>query len=129
MRLLAHLSLRHYQPLKQGAGHFTAYIKLFNSPGFLIKGNPPAGDLSQWPERRGVMTQSSNAPASYLLFRNVINEGLSTMSKINKDFKNLSLAFVVITLGMVAVPIGIGAIYAGDSCKKSILLPCIGGDE
>ncbi|WP_347833443.1 hypothetical protein [uncultured Planktomarina sp.] len=51
------------------------------------------------------------------------------MSKINKGFKNLSLAFVVITLGMVAVPIGIGAIYAGDSCKKSILLPCIGGDE
>ena len=75
------------------------------------------------------MTQSSNAPASYLLFRNVINEGRSTMSKINKDFKNLSLAFVVIALGMVAVPIGIGAIYAGDSCKQSILLPCIGGDE
>ena len=51
------------------------------------------------------------------------------MSKINKDFKNLSLAFVVIILGIVAVPIGIGAIYAGDSCKQSILLPCIGGDE
>ena len=51
------------------------------------------------------------------------------MSKINKDFKSLSLAFVIITLGMVAVPIGIGAIYAGDSCKQSILRPCIGGDE
>jgi hypothetical protein len=75
------------------------------------------------------MTQSSNAPASYLQSRNVINEGRTTMSKINKDFKNLSLAFVVIALGMVAVPIGIGAIYAGDSCKQSILLPCIGGGE
>ena len=75
------------------------------------------------------MAQSSNAPASYLPIRNVLNEGCTAMSKINKDFKNLSLAFVVITLGMVAVPIGIGAIYAGDSCKKSILLPCIGGDE
>ena len=51
------------------------------------------------------------------------------MSKINKDFKNLSLAFVFIALGMVAVPIVIGAIYAGDSCKQSVLLPCIGGDE
>ena len=51
------------------------------------------------------------------------------MSNINKDFKNLSLAFVFIALGMVAVPIGIGAIYAGDSCKQSILILCIGGDE
>ena len=75
------------------------------------------------------MAQSSNAPANYLPIRNVLNEGYATMSKINKDFKNLSLAFVVITLGMVAVPIVIGAIYAGDSCKQSILLPCIGGDE
>jgi len=75
------------------------------------------------------MAQSSNAPASYLSIRNVITEGCTTMSKINKGFKNLSLAFVVITLGMVAVPIGIGAIYAGDTCKQSILLPCIGGDE
>ena len=75
------------------------------------------------------MAQSSNAPANYLLIRNISNEGRATMSKINKDFKNLSLAFVVIALGMVAVPIVIGAIYAGDSCKQSILLPCIGGDE
>ena len=75
------------------------------------------------------MAQSSNAPANYLLIHNILNEGCATMSKINKDFKNLSLAFVVITLGMVAVPIVIGAIYAGDSCKQSILLPCIGGDE
>ena len=75
------------------------------------------------------MAQSSNAPANYLSIRNVLNEGCTAMSKINKDFKNLSLAFVVITLGMVAVPIVIGAIYAGDSCKQSILLPCIGGDE
>ena len=75
------------------------------------------------------MAQSSNAPANYLPIRNVLNEGCTAMSKINNDFKNLSLAFVVITLGMVAVPIGIGAIYAGDSCKQSILLPCIGGDE
>ena len=51
------------------------------------------------------------------------------MSKINKDFKNLSLAFVFIALGMVAVPIGIGAIYAEDSCKQSILILRIGGDE
>ena len=75
------------------------------------------------------MAQSSNAPANYLPIRNVLNEGCATMSKINKDFKNLSLAFVVITLGMVAVPIVIGAIYAGDSCKQSILILCIGGDE
>ena len=75
------------------------------------------------------MAQSSNAPANYLSIRIVLNEGCTAMSKINKDFKNLSLAFMVITLGMVAVPIGIGAIYAGDSCKQSILLPCIGGDE
>ena len=75
------------------------------------------------------MAQSLNAPTNYLQINNILNQGCNTMSKINKDFKNLSLAFVVITLGMVAVPIGIGAIYAGDSCKQSILLPCIGGDE
>ena len=51
------------------------------------------------------------------------------MSKFNKDFENLSLVFVVITFGMVAVSIGIGAIYTGVSCKRSILLPCIGGDK
>ena len=75
------------------------------------------------------MAQSSNAPANYLPVGKTLNQGCTTMSKINKDFKNLSLAFVIIALGMVAVPIVIGAIYAGDSCKKSILLPCIGGDE
>ena len=75
------------------------------------------------------MAQSSNAPANYLLIRNTLSQGCTTMSKLNKDFKNLSLAFVVIALGMVAVPIVIGVIYAGDSCKQSILLPCIGGDE
>ena len=75
------------------------------------------------------MAQSSNASANYLTIRKTLNQGCTTMSKINKDFKNLSLAFVVIALGMIAVPIVIGAIYAGDSCKQSILLPCIGGDE
>ena len=41
--LLAHLSLRLGQPLTKGVGLFIAYIKSFNSPGFLIKGNPLAG--------------------------------------------------------------------------------------
>jgi len=75
------------------------------------------------------MAQSSNAPESFLTICNSINEDCTTMSKFNKDFKNLSLVFVVITLGMVAVSIGIGAIYTGVSCKRSILLPCIGGDK
>jgi hypothetical protein len=75
------------------------------------------------------MAQSSNAPESFLTIRNLINEDCTTMSKFNKDFKNLSLVFVVITLGMVAVSIGIGAIYTGVFCKRSIFLPCIGGDK
>ena len=75
------------------------------------------------------MAQSLNAPENYLRIRNSLNEGCTTMNKINKDFKNLSLAFVFIALGRVAVPIVIGALYAGDSCKQSILLPCIGGNE
>ena len=41
--LLAHLSLRLGQPLTKGVGLFTAHIKLFNSPGFLIRGNSLAG--------------------------------------------------------------------------------------
>jgi len=45
---------------------------------------------------------------------------------MNKDFKYLSLAFVIIILGMVVAPIMIGAIYAGDSCRQAILIPCIG---
>ena len=75
------------------------------------------------------MAQSLNGPESFLTIRNLISEYFTTMSKFNKDFKNLSLVFVVITLGMVAVSIGIGAIYTGASCKRSILLPCIGGDK
>ena len=64
------------------------------------------------------MAQSSNAPESFLTIRNLINEDCTTMSKFNKDFENLSLVFVVITFGMVAVSIGIGAIYTGISCKR-----------
>ena len=71
----------------------------------------------------------SKASTNYLPICNTSSEGYTTMSKINKYFKNLSLAFVVIALCMVAVPIGIGAIYAGDSCEQSILLPYIRGDE
>lgn len=44
---------------------------------------------------------------------------------MNKDFKYLSLAFLLIILGMVVVPIMIGSVYAGDSCKQAILIPCI----
>ena len=42
---IAHLSLslRLGQPLTKEVGLFTAYIKLFNSPGFLIRGNSLAG--------------------------------------------------------------------------------------
>jgi hypothetical protein len=64
------------------------------------------------------MAQSLNAPESFLTIRNLINKYCTTMSKFNKDFENLSLVFVSITFGMVAVSIGIGAIYTGISCKR-----------
>ena len=44
---------------------------------------------------------------------------------MNKDFGSLSIAFILIILGMVVIPIMIGAVMADDAtCSKAILIPC-----
>ena len=48
------------------------------------------------------------------------------MSKLNKDFKYLSVAFILITIGMVGIPILGAAIAWPDNCAQSIIIPCLG---
>jgi hypothetical protein len=48
------------------------------------------------------------------------------MSRLNKDFKYLSVAFLVITIGMVGIPILAAAIAWPDNCAQSIIIPCLG---
>ena len=48
------------------------------------------------------------------------------MSKLNKDFMYLSVAFLIITIGMVGIPILGAAIAWPDNCEQSIIIPCLG---